>query len=57
METVPLRTFYIVGDIVVDDTETPKHFDYRVQASTIHGAQEFLRMVQNERRRNPDFKF
>ena len=52
-----LKIFYIVGDQVIDSQEALTEYDYRVQASTIQGAEEFLKMVQNARRRDPDFRF
>ena len=51
------KTFYIIGDRIVESTEALTEYDYRVQASTIDGARKFLKMVQDARRRNPDFKF
>ena len=49
-----LKTFYIIGDRVIELQNPPSRYDYRVQSSTLQGALEFLRMVQNHRERHPD---
>jgi len=49
--------YYIIDDRIMEDTGDVKRYDYCVQASTIDGAKEFLRQLQDARRRDPDFKF
>lgn len=52
MET--LHRYYIIGDKLVESTEPLTHYDYSVKSTTRNGAESFLKMIQDHRKRNPN---
>ena len=53
MET--LHRYYIIADTIVkaEPHMDRSDYEYSVMSSTLHGAQEFLKMVQRYRQQNP----
>lgn len=59
-----MNKYYIIGDQIYKEEPTPEQLNwgdsktamYTVSCKSIQGAEEFLRMLQMARQRNPELK-